>query len=91
MNWPKIEEIIYSECDNPHALLGAHKSGTHTLVQAYFPEAKKVSICWTDEVTKEAKETKMELADEDGYFAALFSEKKLPAYRYRVTCADGTE
>ena len=91
MNWPKIEEIIYSECDNPHALLGPHKSGTHTLVQAYFPEAKKVSICWTDEVTKEAKEAKMELADEDGYFAALFSEKKLPAYRYHVTCADGTE
>ena len=37
MNWPKIEEIIYSECDNPHELLGPHRAGKQTLVQAYFP------------------------------------------------------
>ena len=40
MNWPQIEAIIYSECDNPHELLGPHKAGSQTLVQAYFPEAK---------------------------------------------------
>ena len=48
MNWPKVEEIIYSECDNPHALLGPHKSGSQTLVQAYFPEAVKAAIVFNE-------------------------------------------
>ena len=26
MNWPKIEEIVYSESDNPHEIMGAHVS-----------------------------------------------------------------
>ena len=32
MDWPKIEEIIYSECDNPHELLGPHPVGGQTLI-----------------------------------------------------------
>ena len=44
MNWPKIEDIIYSESDNPHELLGPHKCGGQTLVQAYFPQAKEAEI-----------------------------------------------
>ena len=44
MNWPQIEEIIYSECDNPHELLGPHRVGNHTLVQAFFPQAEEVSL-----------------------------------------------
>ena len=39
MNWADIEEIIYSECDHPQDLLGPHKAGNNTLVQAYFPGA----------------------------------------------------
>ena len=31
MNWAKIEEITYSECDNPHELLGPHKQGSKTV------------------------------------------------------------
>ena len=46
MNWPQIEEITYSECDNPHKLLGPHKQGSKMLVQAYFPGAEKVTIHW---------------------------------------------
>ena len=30
MNWAKIEEITYSECDNPHELLGPHKPVSYT-------------------------------------------------------------
>ena len=41
MNWAKIEEITYSECDNPHELLGPHKQGSKMLVQAFFPGAEK--------------------------------------------------
>ena len=46
MNWAKIEEITYSECDNPHELLGPHKQGSKMLVQAFFPGAEKVTIHW---------------------------------------------
>ncbi len=85
MNWPVIEEIIYSESDNPHATLGPHTVGNQTLVQAYFPGAEQVIVEW-----KESSETKkMELADEDGFFAVLLPGKTLGRYHYQVTYADG--
>ena len=37
MNWPEIEEIIYSDGDNPHRILGAHKVGSNYLIQAFIP------------------------------------------------------
>jgi 1,4-alpha-glucan branching enzyme len=95
MNWPQIEEIIYSESDNPHALLGPHKSGGQILLQAYFPEAKSVEVKWHGAGVANAgdclwkKKLTMELADEDGYFAALIPAKELPIYTYLVTDADG--
>ena len=44
MNWPDIEEIVYSECDDSHILLGAHKAGSKLLIQAFFPNARAVSV-----------------------------------------------
>ena len=94
MNWPKIEEIIYSECDNPHELLGPHKAGNQILIQAYFPGAEEASIVF-DEPEKNGTEAlvKMELADEDGFFAALVQgrENQLPIYHYAVKGKDGEE
>lgn len=87
MNWPKIEEIIYSECDDPHAILGPHGAGNQTVVQAYFPEAVEAVLAF-----KESGETfQMELADDDGYFAVLLPmpEKEVPAYHYKVRQKDG--
>ncbi len=92
MNWPKIEEIIYSECDNPHELLGPHKVGTQTLVQAYFPGAKAVTIYWLNQDANNVlPDTEMEMADEDGYFAQLIPAKELPVYIYEVTDENGTK
>lgn len=91
MNWPQIEAIIYSECDNPHELLGPHKAGSQTLVQAYFPEAKEVLIQWKEKRPLFVEDVTMELADEDGYFAALIPASELPAYRYVVTYEDGNQ
>lgn len=87
MNWPKIEEIIYSECDNPHALLGPHKSGSQTLIQAFFPKAVKAAIVFNDT----GETFQMERADDDGYFAALLPmpEKEVPVYHYVVKGSDG--
>lgn len=89
MNWPKIEEIIYSESDNPHELLGPHKEGNQTLVQAYFPGAQKAAIVFDGS----GEEIEMELADEDGFFAALVpkKEKELSIYHYVITDKDGSE
>lgn len=87
MNWPKIEEITYSECDNPHELLGPHKQGSKMLVQAYFPGAEKVTIHWkkTGQVGEAfLMDVPMELADEEGYFAALVNAGKMAPYEYVV-------
>ena len=80
MNWPVIEEIIYSESDDPHATLGPHKAGSQTLVQAYFPGAKKVSLVYE----KTGESVAMELADGDGFFAVLLPGTEAPAYHYQV-------
>ena len=75
MNWPKIEEIIYSECDNPHELLGPHRAGKQTLVQAYFPGAEQAQIVFEGT----GQRVELELADEDGFFAALLPQRALAA------------
>ena len=85
MNWPVIEEVIYSESSNPHELLGPHPSGKGTLVQAYFPGAEKVLIQFLADMS----EKKMELADEDGFFAIWLPEKEIGAYRYIITYPGG--
>ncbi len=87
MNWPKIEEIIYSECDDPHLLLGPHSAGNQTLVQAFFPDAVKVTL-----VFNESGETfPMEMADDDGYFALLLpmQAEEVPVYHYNVKGRNG--
>ncbi len=143
MNWPKIEEIIYSECDSPHEILGPHKAGNQVLIQAYFPGAEAVSVVFDepekasaepegsgpvkgrnasagketpaeDRAAKKVREkaaekeqseedcpscdgrwlpVKMELADEDGFFAVLVSgrESHLPSYHYEVREKDGSK
>lgn len=86
MNWADIEEIIYSECDHPQDLLGPHPATGGTLIQAYFPGAKAVSVKWlsADPLVGDSV-TPMEIADEDGYFAVILPEKKVFNYSYSVT------
>ncbi|MDD6811123.1 MAG: 1,4-alpha-glucan branching protein GlgB [Lachnospiraceae bacterium] len=86
MNWPEIEGIIYSEEDNPHAVLGAHVAGNSVLIQTFQPGAKSVRI----QPEKGDKSYPMELADEAGFFAALIPGKALFAYDYLVEYEDGT-
>ena len=89
MDWAKIEEIIYSESDNPGFLLGPHKSGNNTLIQAYFPGASEVKIEWKSPASvSDIKVTQMEIADDDGYFAVLLPEKGVSDYKYLVKYDD---
>ncbi|MCI9314090.1 MAG: 1,4-alpha-glucan branching protein GlgB [Lachnospiraceae bacterium] len=86
MNWPEIEGIVYSESDDPHALLGAHVTGNCVLVQTFWPGAKSVRLQLVDD----DKSYKMEMADEAGYFAVAVPGKKIPDYEYIVEEQDGT-
>ncbi len=81
MNWPEIEEIIYSDGDNPHRILGAHKVGSSYLVQAYYPDAKSIKLY----VENSKKSYEMELADEAGFFAAIIPYVDKIKYQYHIT------
>lgn len=87
MNWPEIEEIIYSDGDNPHRILGAHKVGTSYLVQCFLPQAQAITL--VTEGTG-AKKYEMELADEEGFYATLIPYKENIKYHYDVVYPDGT-
>ena len=99
MNWPLIEEIVYSESSDPHRILGAQKVGNQTLVQAFFPGATEVILHWvqrekdkeTGKFANYAYDLAMEEADEEGFFAVLVPAKKLDSYRYTVVYEDGRE
>lgn len=86
MNWPVIEEIIYSESQDPHATLGPHVQGNGTLIQAFFPGAQKMTL----QLTKDMTEKEMELADDDGFFAVWLPVKNVGAYRYIVSYENGS-
>lgn len=86
MNWPVIEEIIYSESQDPHATLGPHVQGNGTLIQAFFPGAQKVTL----QLTKDMAEKEMELADDDGFFAVWLPVKNVGAYQYIVSYENGS-
>lgn len=86
MNWPKIEEIIYSECDNPHEILGPHKIGKDILFQCFYPGANSVKL----RLMEKRKDYRMEMVDE-GYFACLLPTKEMGEYRYVVDDSEAGE
>lgn len=85
MNWPEIEEIVYSDGNDPHRILGAHKVGNSYLVQAFRPDAERISVLIGD--GKNKKNYEMELADESGFFAALIPYSK-GSDDYKLEIAD---
>ena len=84
MDWPEIEAVVYSECQEPKAVLGPHPTDEGTLIQAFLPTAGKIDV-----VTGEGKRYPMELADEAGFFAVLVPGVKQPLYHYEVTWDNG--
>ena len=88
MDWAKIEELVYGECDRPDDFLGAHAKGRQTLVQAFFPGAGKVTIYVEGSEGSRGRtvreEVPMELADEAGFFAALLPGGERKEYRYHA-------
>ncbi len=87
MNWPEIEEIIYSDGDNPHRILGAHKVGNSYLIQAFFPDALSIKVY----IENTKKTYDMELADEAGFYAILVPYVDKLKYYFIITDAEGNE
>ncbi|MBQ7613464.1 MAG: 1,4-alpha-glucan branching protein GlgB [Butyrivibrio sp.] len=87
MNWPEIEEIIYSDGDNPHRILGAHKVGNSCLIQAFYPDALSMKVY----IENSKKSYDMELADEAGFYAAIVPYVDKLKYHFLITDTEGDE
>lgn len=87
MDWPRIEAIVYSEEDNPHLTLGVKQKGGYLLFQTFQPGAQKVFV----NLPGAAGPIEMELADEEGFFAALVPGRLPVTYTYTVMGPDGGE
>ncbi len=83
MNWADIEGIVYSEEDDPHRILGAHTVSTGTLIQCFYPGAVHATV-----ITEKGC-YKMELADEEGFFAVLVPKSDKTKYTIEVEMEDG--
>ena len=86
MNWAEIESIIYSDCSHPFEILGPHTVGKETLLQAFFPYAKKVFVCFADQTDEKLE---MEQVEEEGFFAVFFPKRRNLKYYYEVTDSAG--
>lgn len=94
MDWAAVEEIVYAEAEHPEDILGSHNAGRNSMVQAFFPGAKAVTLLTTEEKFTTGKRVKVEIEmdemDEAGFFAALLPGKNRHDYSYRVTFEDKT-
>ncbi len=81
MDWARVEQIVYSEEDDPHSYLGAHPVKGGIMVSCFIPGAEKCFL-----VTGK-KEYKMDMMDEEGFFSVLLRTvtKSKISYRFKVT------
>lgn len=86
MNWAEIESIVYSDCSHPFQILGPHTMGKETLLQAFFPYAGSVKVCFDDGT---GEELALEEVEEEGFFAVFFPNRKKLTYHYEVLTPSG--
>ena len=81
LDYSLIEDLVYSECDRPHDILGAHLLEEGFLIAAFLPDALNVKLCFDTE-----EEYEMFKEDESGFFAVLLpKEKENYDYYYKVS------
>ncbi len=83
MNWEQIESICYADCANPFSILGLHTKKKEIILQAFFPEAEKVSVV-LNTMDGKKKKIEMEKVDESGFFAVFLTKEKFSSYSYTV-------
>ncbi len=81
MDWARVEQIVYSEEDNPHEYLGAHFVKGGWMINCFIPGADKCIVI------SGRKEYRMDKMDEEGFFSVLIRAvtKTRISYRYKVT------
>ena len=84
LDWGTMEALEYSECDDPHAWLGPHKTKNGVIYNAFMPNAKFVAVKFAD------KTVDMVSTDEKGNFSLLTKDKKIKEYKLVVTYDNDT-
>ena len=88
MDWAKIEEVVYGECDRPCEFLGSHVVGRQTLVQAFLPGAESVDLYLEGADGAKGRTVKaevpMEKADEAGFFVCVLTGAEKKAYHFHA-------
>ena len=85
MNWADVEEVVYSEASHPGNIMGRHILEGEDVLQAFLPEAKKVTVTYEG---KDAVE--MICVDEDSsWFAVILDDSYKGIYYYTVQYAEG--
>ena len=85
MDWPSIEEIVYSESSHPKRILGGHRVKEGFLIQVFRPDAVQISVS----VSERKKNVQMEKVDDAGFFAALIPLKKSVKYVLNIEDKQG--
>lgn len=85
MDWAEIEAVVYSEEAQPKSILGPQVTKQGVLIQAFVPYARKMEV----KLVKSGEVYPMELMDEEGFYAVLLPEKKIPEYIFCETYGDG--
>lgn len=78
MDWPSIEGVVYSECDEPMELLGGRICKDGFLIQTFAPDAVEIDV----RVDGRKKLYPMEKMDEAGFFAVLLPSRKKVSYTF---------
>ena len=78
MDWPSIEGVVYSECDEPMELLGGRICKDGFLIQTFAPDAVELNV----RVDGRKKLYPMEKMDEAGFFAVLLPGRKKVSYTF---------
>lgn len=78
MDWPSIEGVVYSECDEPMELLGGRICKDRFLIQTFAPDAVEIDV----RVDGRKKLYPMEKMDEAGFFAVLLPGRKKVSYTF---------
>ena len=80
MDWPSIEGVVYSECDEPMELLGGRICKDGFLIQTFAPDAVEMNV----RVDGRKKLYPMEKIDEAGFFAVLLPGRKKVSYTFVI-------
>ena len=72
MDWPSIEGVVYSECDEPMELLGGRICKDGFLIQTFAPDAVEMNV----RVDGRKKLYPMEKMDEAGFLLYCFPVEK---------------